>query len=118
MSAMMRNADVVPARFEPKQAHVVSQWPAERPMVCCRFEPRGRFVFCGLESSSIQRFNLSDGKRVAFAGGHESWVFSLAFSPDGERAYSGGGDGRLVVWETAAASPRPVRTIEAHRGWV
>ena len=23
--------------------------------VCCRFDPRGRFVFCGLESSTIQR---------------------------------------------------------------
>ena len=52
------------------------------------------------------------------AGGHDSWVFSLAFSPDGEKTYSGGGDGRVVVWETAAASPKPIRTIEAHRGWV
>ena len=73
-----------PAGFDPKQAHVVAQWPAGRPIVCCRFEPRGRFLFCGLESSTIQRFNLADGKKVPLAGGHDSWVFSLAFSPDGE----------------------------------
>jgi WD40 repeat protein len=115
---MTMHAIAVPARFDPKQAHVLAQWPAERPMVCCRFEPRGRFVVCGLESSTLQRFNLADGKKVALAGGHDSWVFSLAFSPDGERTYSGGGDGRVVAWETAAASPKPVRTIEAHRGWI
>ena len=55
---------------------------------------------------------------VAFAGGHDSWVFSLAVSPGGETTYSGGGDGRVVVWETDSPSPKPVRTIEAHRGWV
>ena len=115
---MTMHAIAVPARFDPKQAHVLAQWPAERPMVCCRFEPRGRFVVCGLESSTLQRFNLADGKKAALAGGHDSWVFSLAFSPDGQRTYSGGGDGRVVAWETAAASPKPVRTIEAHRGWI
>ena len=58
----------IPAGFDPKQAHVVAQWPAGRPMVCCRFEPRGRFLFCGLESSTLQRFNLADGKKVRPAG--------------------------------------------------
>ncbi len=116
---MDNSTQVVPARFDPKQAHVVAQWPAGRPLVCCRFEPKGRFVFGGLESATIPRFNLTDGKTVPFAGGHDSWVFALAFSPDGETIYSGGGDGRVAVWETAAASsPKPVRKIEAHRGWV
>jgi WD40 repeat protein len=107
-----------PVGFDPKQAHVLVQWPVERPVVCCRFDPRGRFVFCGLESSTIQRVALADGKRVPFAGGHESWVFSLAFSTGGEICYSGGGDGRVVVWEADSASPKPIRTIDAHRGWV
>jgi WD40 repeat protein len=112
------HASVIPAGFDPKQAHVAAQWPAERPVVCCRFEPAGRFVFCGLESSVVQRFNLADGSRVAFPGGHDSWVFSLAFSGDGEKTYTGGGDGRVTVWETAASAPQPVRQIEAHHGWI
>ncbi len=108
----------IPAGFDPKQAHVVAQWSVERPVVCCRFDPRGRFVFCGLESSTIRRVALADGKSVPFAGGHDSWVFSLAFSPAGETVYSGGGDGKVVAWATDAASPRPIRSIDAHRGWV
>ena len=108
----------VPAGFDPKQAHVVTQWPTERPVVCCRFEPKGRFVFCGLEHSVIQRFNLADGKRVSFSGGHDSWVFSLAFSADGEKTFSGGGDGLVTVWETASESPQAIRKIDAHQGWI
>lgn len=108
----------IPAGFDPKQAHILSQWPVERPAVCCRFDPGGRFVFCGVESSTVQRVGLADGKKTPFPGGHDSWVFSLACSPGGETTYSGGGDGRVVAWETASASPKPVRIIDAHRGWV
>jgi WD40 repeat protein len=107
-----------PAGLDPKQAHPVTQWSVGRPMVCCRFEPRGRFVFCGVESSTVHRLSTTDGKKVDFPGGHDSWVFSLAFSPDGATTYSGGGDGRIVAWASDAASPKPMRTIEAHRGWV
>ena len=115
---MNSQAVAIPPGFDPKLAHVVSQWPTGRPLVCCRFEPKGRFVFCGLESSVVQRFNLADGKATLFPDGHESWVFSLAFSADGERTFSGGGDGRITVWETAAATPKPVKKIEAHQGWI
>ena len=108
------------AKPDPKQAHVVAQWPAGRPIVCCRFEPKGRFLFCGLESLAVERFNVADGKKTTFSGAHESWVFSLGFSPSGDTFYSGGGDGRVVFWETAASAPgsKPIRTVEAHKGWV
>jgi WD40 repeat protein len=112
------SAMAIPTGFDPKQAHVLTQWSVGHPVICCRFDPRGRFVFCGLENAAFQRVSMDDGKKIAFAGGHESWVFSLAVAPGGETTYSGGGDGRVVVWETDAAAPKPIRTIDAHRGWV
>ncbi len=105
-------------KIDPKQARVVAQWPAGRPIVCCRFDPKGRFLFCGMEGPTVERFNLADGKKMSFPGGHDSWVFSLAFAPTGLAFYSGGGEGRVCFWETASASPKPIRTIEAHKGWV
>lgn len=101
-----------------KQAHVIAQWACERPVVVCRFEPQGRFVFCGEEDANVQRFALADGKKTALSGGHESWVMALAFSKDGAFAISGGAEGRLVWWETAAEQPLPIRTIDAHQGWI
>jgi len=109
----------VPAGFDPKLAHVAAEWAADGPLVCCRFDTKGRYVFCGLERSVIQRFSLADGKRVDYAGGHDSWVFSLACTPDGAQTISGGGDGRLSFWETdASAAPKPIRQVEAHKGWI
>ncbi len=46
--------------------------------------PKGRYVFCGIESSAVQRLDLADGKRVVLSDGHESRVFLPAFSADGE----------------------------------
>jgi WD40 repeat protein len=37
--------------------------------------------------------------------GHQRWVSSVAFSPDGQRIVSGGGDGSIRLWETATGKP-------------
>jgi WD40 repeat protein len=108
----------VPEGFDPKQAHVVSQWAHDRPLNACRFEPAGRYVFCGSEDAVVERFQLADGARTNLTGGHETWVKAIAFSKDGGQAISGGCDGKLTWWETAAEAPSPVRTIEAHKGWI
>jgi WD40 repeat protein len=108
----------VPEGFDPKQAHVVSQWAYDRPLNACRFDPAGRYVFCGSEDAIVERFKLADGVRTLLGGGHETWVISLAFSKDGANAISGGCDGKLTWWETAADAPTPIRSIQAHQGWI
>lgn len=107
-----------PDGLDPKQAHVTREWESDRPLVTCRFDPLDRYVFCGAEDATAVRFALADGTRAPLAGGHESWVFSLAVSNDGRWAVTGGGDGRLVWWEAAADDPKPVRTVAAHSGWI
>ena len=104
--------------LDPKQAYVVSQWPHDRPLNACRFDPAGRYVFCGSEDAVVERFNLADGVRTVLTGGHETWVKAIAFSKDGAHAISGGCDGKLTWWETAAEKPTPIRSVEAHKGWI
>ena len=108
----------IPEGFDPRQAHVVSQWPHDRPLNACRFDPAGRFVFCGSEDAAVERFNLADGVRTVINGGHQTWVDAIAFSKDGAQAISGGCDGQITWWESAAAEPKPIRSIVAHKGWV
>jgi WD40 repeat protein len=108
----------VPAGLDPKLAYVAAQWPYDRPLVACRFDPSGRFVFCGSEDAHVERFNLADGARTIFSGGHETWVHGLAFSKDGTQAISGGCEGKITWWDTATTSPAPIRSIEAHKGWI
>ncbi len=62
--------------------------------------------------------SFQDGAKTLFPGGHQTWVFSLAFSKDGNTFVSGGGEGKLTWWETASAAPAPLRSIAAHKGWI
>ena len=108
----------IPEGFDPKLTHVVSQWPHERPLNACRFDPAGRFVYCGSEDAAVERFNLPDGARTIINGGHQTWVQAITFSKDGNTAFSGGCDGKLTWWDSAAAEPKPIRSIGAHKGWI
>ena len=49
------------AALDIKQAHIVSEWAHDRPLISCRFEPQGRYVFAGAEDNTVQRWALADG---------------------------------------------------------
>jgi WD40 repeat protein len=100
-----------------KQAHIVSEWAHDRPLISCRFEPQGRYVFAGSEDSTVQRWTLDGGAKTPFVG-HESWVRAIAFSKDGATMITGGYEGRLIWWPTAADKPEPARRVDAHHGWL
>ncbi len=102
---------------DPKQTHIAAQWKYNSPLIACRFDPSGRFVFTSAEDTTIQRWDLSNGSHVVYPG-HESWVRALAFLPKEKLLVSGGSDDRLLFWPIEAEKPAPVRTIEAHRGWI
>jgi WD40 repeat protein len=102
---------------DPAKTHVAAEWQHTSPLVSCRFDPTGRFVFAGAQDNTVQRWDLADGKATLLAG-HESWVRAIAFHPSGEWLYTADYAGRMLWWPAASEAPQPVRTIEAHRGWV
>lgn len=104
--------------FDPKKAHVVSQWKHDTPLNCCRFDGSGKFLFSGSEDNLVERFDYKDGKRVDFAGGHETWVRGLGATPDGSLIISGGSEGNLTWWNVAGESGTMVRKLPAHQGWI
>ncbi len=99
---------------DPKAAWTEHEWAYDRPLIACRFDPQGRYVFCGSEDAAVERFQLSDGARVDLKGGHATWVRTFVFSADGDTVVSGGYDGKLTWWATAAETPEPQRSIAAH----
>jgi len=107
---MMTGADPTKTREVAKYAHTA-------PLVSCRFDPTGQWLFAGGQDHKIARWNLTDGQKVELSG-HDSWVRGMAFTPDGSQLITGGYDGRLIWWETAHATPTPLRTIQAHQGWI
>jgi WD40 repeat protein len=72
--------DIPPPRlvFDPATARLEREWKHARPLIGCRFDPSGRFLFVSAEDDSVQRYDLLSGTKTAFTG-HESWVRGLAF---------------------------------------
>jgi WD40 repeat protein len=111
--------------LQPEKTHIARELKYGKPLVSCRFDPTGRFVFAGSEDDTVQRWDLkiksdpASSKPVAFTA-HDGWAFALAVSRDGHSLLTGGTDGKLIWWraDDDAKTPRPLRTITAHRGWV
>lgn len=104
-------------KVEPKQVHVSKQYAHGAPLINCRFDPKGRYVFATAEDRAIIRWNLVDGKKTEFKA-HDSWVRGIAFSKDSETFVTAGYDDTLVWWSTSAEKPEPIRKVKAHDGWI
>jgi WD40 repeat protein len=104
-------------KIDPAQARAAGEHKHGSPLIACRFDPSGRFVFAAAQDNSIQRVALEGGKKVALAG-HKSWVRALAFAAKEKLLFSGDYAGRVLAWPLDADAPAPARAIEAHDGWV
>jgi len=130
---------------DPKQTRLGLELKHPHPLIGCRFDPSGRYLFVSAEDSTLQRFDLLTGRKTAFTG-HESWVRGVSFSPPSATAIpaslippvaalgglataavrpsspfamvTGDYHGKLIWWDGAAEVPSPVRKLEAHDGWV
>lgn len=118
---------------DPLLTHVAQSLKHEAPLISCRFDPAGRFVFAGSQDNKVLRWDLATETKAVLPA-HDSWVRSFGFSLAGDVLVTGGYDGRLVWWAAAAeATPvappaegkpapppelKPVRTIDAHSGWI
>ncbi len=102
---------------DPKQAHIALELPSDAPLMACRFDPTGRFVFATGEDRKIYRWELDGGKRTTFDG-HDSWIGDLVVTADGQTLISGGWDDTLMWWPAAADAPTPAIKVKAHDGWI
>jgi WD40 repeat protein len=101
----------------PTRTHMVQELRHNSPLLGCRFDPTGQFVFAGAQDNTIQRWELAGGRRIAL-NGHRSWVRALAFQTAQRKLISGDYAGRVMIWPADAVLPKPERAIHAHRGWV
>lgn len=104
-------------KADPTKVALTKEFPHERPLTACFWEPLARFVFFGAEDNLVHRLNLQT-ETIDALPRHDSWVRGMAATPDGETLLTGGYDGRLIAWPLAAEVPQPLRVTEAHDGWI
>lgn len=102
---------------DPKKTHLLKEYKHDSPLLGCRFDPSGRFVFAGCQDNNVIRWNLDSGAKTLLSG-HKSWMRALAFAAKEKLLFSGDYAGRLLTWPMDADKSKPIRNIEAHRGWV
>jgi len=97
------------------KTHILRDLAHNSPLISCRFDPLGRFVFAGAQDYHVWRWELETGKKSKLPV--ESWVRGMVCADDGQTLVTAGYDGRLIWWPLAAEKPEPFRAIEAHQGW-
>jgi WD40 repeat protein len=106
-----------PGQITPSRTRMALELRHTSPLLSCRFDPSGRFVFAGAQDNTIQRWELANQTKVAFTG-HRSWVRGLAFHAASRKLLSCDYNGTVLVWTADSATPQAERIIDAHAGWV
>ena len=97
------------------QTHTAHEFEHDSPLIGCRFDPSGNYVFAGAEDFKVWRWKIADGTKAELDT--KAWVRGIAFVDGGKTVVTGGYDGRLIFSPIEGAL-KPTRTIEAHDGWI
>lgn len=104
------------ARIDPTRAHLLHQWKHGSPLIGCRIDPSGKYVFAGAQDNAIVRWEMATGKATSLTG-HRSWVRALAFAEKAQLLFTADWMGRVIAWPWQEENPAPKWILSAHRGW-
>lgn len=103
---------------DPTATRLVQTITHDRPVLACRFDPQGNYLFAGAEDNCFHRWDLFTGSAV-HPKVHRSWLGTLALAPTaGGIVVTGGHEGKLTWWNGFEQNPPALRTIDAHKGYI
>lgn len=116
MSFLAAPPAVVPVPIDPTKTRLLEVHKHPSPLVGCRFDPSGKYVFAGAQDNAVVCWETATGKKSILTG-HKSWVRALAFAAKENLLFSADWAGRLIAWPVDGDNPFPKWSISAHRGW-
>src|SRR5262245_21775060 len=105
-----------PAKVDPAKTKLGKEFKHGSPMIGCRIDPSGTFIFGSYQDNTLQRWEISTATKTAFEG-HKSWARGLAFEATSKTLFSADWVGSILAWTLEADKPAPRWTVEAHKGW-
>ena len=64
-----------------------------------QLSPKGDRIACGCESGNVYVWNIDDPENPAVLKGHQGDIYSVMFSPDGQRLISKDHDKKVLFWD-------------------
>lgn len=109
-------AEAQPAVAEPNVVSLAYMFLAMNGVVgSAVFSPDGRKLLLASGSEDIQLLDAASGELLlTLAGGHQDWVRTAAFSPDGSYIVSAAYDGTVRVWSLQGGRHRCLRVFDGH----
>ncbi|MCA9114582.1 MAG: hypothetical protein KDA79_05810 [Planctomycetaceae bacterium] len=101
---------------DPAKHSRIAEHPLKVSLLCCCFDPSGRFVLAGGRSQSVFSLDIAAGK-VTLLAGHESWV-GAAVRAGSDLLVTADHAGRLIAWDCSGEVPTVRWNIIAHPGTI
>lgn len=97
---------------DPANPIQIAEHRHDAPLLCCTFDPTGRFVLAGGRDHSVLCLDVTAGTTNRLEG-HESWV-ACAVSSGADLVLTADCAGRVMAWDCRAEQPKLRWSIEAH----
>jgi WD domain, G-beta repeat len=106
-------------QFQVRETLTHRRWlPArerERPLKAIAFAPDGRSVVLAGERGAVEFVDLRTGETIERFKGHQSTVYALDFSRDGQLLASAGADATAFIWQVPKLPDLTKRLSEEER---
>ena len=106
-----------PIKPDPAGARLLNTATHDRPYLACKFDAQGTQVFAGAQDNNLHRWDIIAGPTL-HQPGHSSWVGTLQLIAPLNQAVAGGHEGKLTWWSDLDTTPKVVRAIPAHKGYL
>jgi WD40 repeat protein len=103
-------------KADPMAVKDVAAFKHTRPLHSVRVDPTGEFLFAGAQDNQLQQWDLAFGTQKLVPG-HRTWIRGMNFDAGGQLLISGDYTGKVIWWNPHDAEMKPLREIQAHKGY-
>lgn len=98
--------------IDPAKPHQTSEHKHDSPLLCCAFDPSGRFILAGGRDRGVVCLNFATGSKTMLEG-HQTWVGSIVRTA-ADLVLTADYAGHVIAWDCSGDTPKLRWNIKTH----